>query len=281
VSKLTPTVIVASSALLREGLASLLQGTPYKIMAAVIRPAELADHHFAKGKPVLAIVGIDWQNGSLEQAAESIRLLRSLMSDNKVVLVAEANGAVDFEGVLALAPDGYILNLGSRNMLVKSLELIFMGQQIFVLGRSIATLASDHGSMQSPERNASEQSAYGFATNDHRVKLSHRERQVLICLARGESNKAIARLCYISEATVKVHLKAILRKTNARNRTQAAIWAVEHGLRDSAPGHAGEMVKHKREALELQNETAADPLKHVIPGANSSDHFANEDRAAH
>jgi two-component system nitrate/nitrite response regulator NarL len=164
-------------------------------MAAVARPAELADHHFGKGKPVLAIVGIDWQNGSLEQAAESVRLLRSLMSDNKVVLVAEANGPVDFEGVLALAPDGYILNLGSRDMLVKSLELIFMGQQIFVLGRSIATLASDHGSTQIPERNASEQGAYGFAANGHRVQLSHRERQVLICLARGESNKAIARLC--------------------------------------------------------------------------------------
>jgi hypothetical protein len=35
------------------------------------------------------------------------------------------------------------------------------------------------------------------------------------------------------------------------------------------------MVKHKREALEPQNETAADPLKHVIPGANSSNHVAN------
>jgi DNA-binding NarL/FixJ family response regulator len=46
-------------------------------------------------------------------------------------------------------------------------------------------------------------------------------------------NKVIARLCHISEATVKVHLKAILRKTNARNRTQAAIWAIEHGLADA------------------------------------------------
>jgi hypothetical protein len=53
------------------------------------------------------------------------------------------------------------------------------------------------------------------------------------CLARGETNKQIARLCHISAATVKVHLKAILRKTNAKNRTQAAIWAIERGLRDS------------------------------------------------
>jgi DNA-binding NarL/FixJ family response regulator len=177
------TVIVASSALLHEGMVSLLQGTPYKVMAAVAKPAELADHHFTKGRRVLAIVGVDWQNGSLDQAAESVRLLRSLMSDNKVVLVAETNGPVDLEGVLALAPDGYILNLGSRDMLVKSLESIFMDQQIFVLGRSFATLSSEHGGTQHSERTEALDSrgSYGFMTNAQRIQLSHRERQVLIC----------------------------------------------------------------------------------------------------
>jgi two-component system, NarL family, nitrate/nitrite response regulator NarL len=182
------------------------------------------------------------------------------MSDNKVVLVAETNGPVDLEGVLALAPDGYILNLGSRDMLVKSLELIFMDQQIFVLGRSMATLTSEHGGIQLPERPEALEcrGCYGFVTNAHRIQLSHRERQVLICLARGESNKAIARLCHISEATVKVHLKAILRKTNARNRTQAAIWAIEHGLRNSTLEHNGDMAEHKSETPELHEEAAAE-----------------------
>jgi hypothetical protein len=50
------------------------------------------------------------------------------MPDGKIILVAETNGPVDLQGVLALAPDGYILNLGSRDMLVKSLELMFMEQ---------------------------------------------------------------------------------------------------------------------------------------------------------
>src|SRR5262249_29075106 len=63
-----------------------------------------------------------------------------------------------------------------------------------------------------------------------RQLLSRRERQVLVYLARGDSNKMIARRCEISEATVKVHLKAILRKIAAHNRTQAAIWALENGL---------------------------------------------------
>lgn len=229
------TVIVASSALLREGMASLLQGSPYKVVAAVGRSAELADHEFSKGRRMLAIVGIDWQIERLDQAAESIRQLKSLMPDSKIVLVAETRAPVDLQGVLALAPDGYILNLGSRDMLVKSLELIFMDQQIFVLGRPIAALSNEQAEIQLPERAVGSQSwnSQGLGKKTDRIQLSHRESQVLICLARGESNKEIARVCHISEATVKVHLKAILRKTNARNRTQAAIWAIERGLRET------------------------------------------------
>ena len=52
------------------------------------------------------------------------------------------------------------------------------------------------------------------------------------CLVHGESNKLIARQLGITEATVKVHLKAVLRKLNVSNRTQAAIWAVRNGFRE-------------------------------------------------
>ena len=68
------------------------------------------------------------------------------------------------------------------------------------------------------------------ARGDAIQQLSERERQVLACLTRGESNKLIARNCSIAEATVKVHLKAILRKIAVSNRTQAALWALAHGL---------------------------------------------------
>jgi DNA-binding NarL/FixJ family response regulator len=75
--------------------------------------------------------------------------------------------------------------------------------------------------------------SYEFGNTPHGFQLSHRERQVLTCLAHGQSNKEIARVFNISEATVKVHLKAILRKINMHNRTQAAIWAIEYGLADA------------------------------------------------
>jgi two-component system, NarL family, nitrate/nitrite response regulator NarL len=244
VSNAISIVIVASSALLREGMASILQGTPYKVVAAVGGPSELANGELTGRK--LAIVAIDWQNGSHNHAAEDIRLLRSLMPDSKIVLVADAHGPVDLQGVLSLAPDGCILNLSSRDLLVKSLELIFMDQQIFVLGRPIPAPPNGLNDTQLPRPIVSSRSgsSYGFGEKIDGIQLSHRERQVLIYLAQGQSNKGIARLCNISEATVKVHLKAILRKTNMRNRTQAAIWAIEHGLHDSTLKTIAEMPQH-------------------------------------
>jgi two-component system nitrate/nitrite response regulator NarL len=56
-------------------------------------------------------------------------------------------------------------------------------------------------------------------------KLSTREAEILHCLTEGAPNKIIARKLDVAEATVKVHIKAILRKIGAANRTQAAMWA--------------------------------------------------------
>lgn len=60
--------------------------------------------------------------------------------------------------------------------------------------------------------------------------LSAREVQILCCLADGYSNKQVARELDITEATVKVHVKTVLRKLRLMNRTQAAIWAVQNGF---------------------------------------------------
>ena len=65
--------------------------------------------------------------------------------------------------------------------------------------------------------------------------LSERGTQILQCLVAGDSNKASANRLRVTEATVKVHLKSILRKIQVRNRTQAAVWALDRGM------SAGEM----------------------------------------
>jgi two-component system nitrate/nitrite response regulator NarL len=65
------------------------------------------------------------------------------------------------------------------------------------------------------------------------VEFSPREREVIIWLARGGSNKEIARALNMAESTVKIHVQGILRKLNLSSRVQAAVYAVEHGLADS------------------------------------------------
>ena len=63
--------------------------------------------------------------------------------------------------------------------------------------------------------------------------LTPREAEILSLLAEGQSNKVIARNLGISDGTVKLHVKAILRKLNIHSRVEAAVIAVEHGLRAS------------------------------------------------
>jgi two-component system, NarL family, nitrate/nitrite response regulator NarL len=254
----TSTVVVANRALLREGIASLLHKTAYEVVAAASRPTELEPMRFAKRRPVLAIVGMDDTDGTSAEIAERIALLRSLLSGSKVVVVAETSEPIDLDSVTLPGADGYIVNLGSREILLKALELTLLNQQVFVLGRHATKAARD--SLENRNAEHGRDFGNGRMNGQVAVPLSHRESEVLICLARGQSNKAIARLCHISEATVKVHLKAILRKTNARNRTQAAIWAIEHGFRDSG------VRANAAVALNAPNLSPAEPARARLTG---------------
>jgi two-component system nitrate/nitrite response regulator NarL len=188
----------------------------------------------------LAILGLDLQNENLDEVAESVRLLRSLLPDGKVALVGETDRPIDAQRLSALSPDGGIFNLGSRDALLKVLELIFLEQRVFVLPKSIATTSEEDIEFTRPPKGSQSDNPPRLGSNGH--GLSPRESQVLVCVAQGNSNKVIARLHNLSEATVKVHLKAILRKIEAHNRTQAAIWAIEHGFQNHFPEHSGRVA---------------------------------------
>jgi two-component system nitrate/nitrite response regulator NarL len=229
-------IIVSRQVLLREGIASLLKNTRYKVVCSAAGLAELPPDCCPKGSQTLAIVGADPQNGDLADAAQSIRLLRALMPDAKMVLVIETDRPIDLQRVLPLAPDACILNLASRDTLIKVLELAFTDQRVFVFDKSIAPTKSDDEFTSRSLPLDSRLELTALAT------LSSREHEILFYLAGGKSNKVIARLCNISEATVKVHLKAIRRKTKTQNRTQAAIWAIEHGVRNRSLEHKGSRV---------------------------------------
>jgi two-component system nitrate/nitrite response regulator NarL len=84
--------------------------------------------------------------------------------------------------------------------------------------------------------------------------LSDREMQILARLLNGAKNKQIAYELKISDGTVKVRLKAILKKIHVRNRTQAAIWALNHGLARDLSSSAQRVA-----TIKVRDGLAADP----------------------
>ena len=72
--------------------------------------------------------------------------------------------------------------------------------------------------------------APGVGADDPIHQLSPREREILALIAKGDSNKHIARALEIAETTVKIHVQHILRKLNLTNRVHAAVYATERGV---------------------------------------------------
>jgi two-component system, NarL family, nitrate/nitrite response regulator NarL len=96
------------------------------------------------------------------------------------------------------------------------------------------------------------------------IALSDRESQILHCLVNGASNKAIARELTIAETTVKVHVKGLLRKLRAANRTQAAIWAMNNqALIPEAPAADAE----RRNVMAIAPRHTAGPPCTVAAGS--------------
>lgn len=120
----------------------------------------------------------------------------------------------------AAGASGYLLENISRDTLGKSLTLVGAGGKVFP--PELAPYISNFAVKSAEPANG--------ATFPNELRLSGRELEILHCLTRGQSNKAIGQTLEIAEATVKVHVKRILRKIHASNRTQAALWAAARGL---------------------------------------------------
>jgi hypothetical protein len=127
--------IIAQRVLLREGIASLLQNTRFKVVTALPGPDQFARIPHSRSREILAVIGVDQQDGNLDQASESIRLARSLPV-GKVVLLFET--AINLQPVLALSPDACLININSRDVLLKALELTLVSERVILFGKSAA-----------------------------------------------------------------------------------------------------------------------------------------------
>ena len=161
-----------------------------------------------------------------ENSIEDLNALKEITQEFTQVGIVILADRIDRAG-LDLAVMG-----GARAFLPKSvsaaalrlsLELILLGEDLFA---APALPASD--------RPATAKHLPAAEASPLRTPLSPREREILNCLEFGMPNKTIARSLDMAEATVKVHLKAVLRKINAGNRTQAAVWAMNNRQSPSA-----------------------------------------------
>jgi two-component system nitrate/nitrite response regulator NarL len=129
---------------------------------------------------------------------------------------------------LEAGANGFCLTGSSREVLITSLELVMLGE--LALPTELVLSMLDAAPLSSEPGTASEAPDKPKASAPQPSNLSAREAEILSSLMEGAPNKIIARKLHVAEATVKVHIKAILRKIGVANRTQAAMWAKGHLL---------------------------------------------------
>lgn len=161
---------------------------------------------------------------SLSEQLSSLRILSEREHSRALVLTEK----FDLSSMLSCfdnGAQGYAVKDMPCDTLIVLLQLAALGHKVMPSDLADVLRSEDFRftpANPSPER------------EDDRSNLSQRENDVLCCLMAGFSNKRIARKLEVTEATVKVHVKAILRKLNVANRTQAAMWATSRGFPGSA-----------------------------------------------
>ncbi|HEU0233817.1 MAG TPA: response regulator transcription factor [Gallionella sp.] len=151
---------------------------------------------------------------------EALRVLVEDVPDTHVVMLTVSEDAEDLLETLRTGARGYLLKNIDTDFLLESIQRAARGES--VMSPQIAHKLAD-SLRATPKDNV----AVAGVNPD---KLSPREREIIVMLARGDSNKEIARVLNLTESTIKTHIQGILRKLNIAKRVQAAVYAVEHGL---------------------------------------------------
>ncbi len=220
------TILVGKSMLLREGLARILRSTNFRILASASCADDLLASKLQQQQPLFIVVHT---GDDFDAALEQIELFRDQHPGCRIAIVADHFRPRELISAFRAGANGYFVDMTCA-ALIKSLELVMMGETIFPL--ALLSFVLDPESEHLCEAVPGDESTKAIlvtAEDALAPQLSLREKSVLRCLIIGDSNKCIARKMDIAEATVKVHVKAILRKIRVQNRTQAAIWGANNG----------------------------------------------------
>jgi len=238
---LTRTALIVGSRFFREAIMKVLDGpgtTFAEGMNTVTDAVALMEDGVLPDLVIAVLIG----GHALDEAMNAIPLARKRFPATRWLLLAESISPKRLRQAMTVGVDGFLLLEITIRVLRHATELLLLGQTL--LPRGLAE-PGEPSLLSAPVDNFVEPAwKCDGESNERRpvaevvptasdnfalpVLLSERERQILNRLARGYSNKVIARELEIADATVKVHVKALLRKLRVTNRTQAAILAVKY-----------------------------------------------------
>lgn len=250
--------VLGARSLFRAAVVDLLGAIGFTPIEEVDEPGQLKRHLGEAPPQNTMIVALARGAGGADGTVAEIRAWQATA---RVVCLVPLFDVEEMCACFAAGASGYILESISRDALRESLLLVEAGEKVFPseLAHHFPVLA---GAPEYAERPAPLRSE---------ADLSSREFEILQCLAIGQSNKLIAKNLGIAEATVKVHLKRILRKAHASNRTQAALWAIATGVA-SPPSQPGPEAAADAAAGGRRAPTPADEPRSFRPSFASPQH---------
>ena len=163
-------------------------------------------------KPDLILLDINMKGMS---GIETLKAIKAADLDSRVIMLTVSDHEDDLVAALRAGADGYLLKDMEPEQLLASLQAAAQGQ-LALSERLVGMLARALRDDSRP-------------TDPDKAGLTEREQEILQLVAAGLSNKLIARQLEISEGTVKVHVKHLLKKLNLRSRVEAAVWVVGKG----------------------------------------------------
>jgi two-component system nitrate/nitrite response regulator NarL len=218
------TILVGSSALLRECLARVLSAAKFRVVASASRVHDVVLSSLPQNQSILLIIDT---SDAPDAAVGQIELFKEQHPTGRIAVLVERFHPGDMISAFRAGANVYFIKAANCGAFIKALELVMLGETILP-PEFLSIIDHEHLAItRDPETNLG---ALTQTEDSHEPmpRLSAREKCILRCILEGGSNKAIARKIDIAEATVKVHVKAILRKIRVRNRTQAAIWALNN-----------------------------------------------------
>ncbi len=203
-------VIVDDHAMVRQGLSNLLKGSDISIVAEASSVKEAVEES-TKYKPDVVLLDLKMND---EGGLEALTKIRKKSPDSKVVILSTFDNPTYVARAVARGAVDYLLKGLDRNALISA-----------IIAAAEGRAPSKSGAMRDIAVSMSSRELVG-----EDLPLTSRESQVLRHIAFGLSNREIASSLNISVETVKEHVQNILRKIDATDRTQAAVWAVRKQL---------------------------------------------------